>query len=619
MKKIKNKWNKYPEVFKKPIERSIELLLITLSVFFIYKIILHNYFSYSEIYQEVLMENNISMYIIIYYSIMLPDFVLATDTLNQALIFFGFSFLVLEILKKKKFIKLNIDVEKIEIFLIRIYSFILITMITINFITIMITKKNLSLNQIEKVFEIENFNIIFEIISFKLEFFLFILIILLFLKYKQIISNVILKLGLLIFILNIILFSFYEASQKIKSPILEDHPIVNNFVLKIKEDIEEDNEVSKIIKTDRKRKKELLNNTIYKSPVNNLLKQELNIDHIFILVLESIGQKVLEKNSIYISKLKENSIIFDNNFANASYTSSSLISLLNAEPIKIIAKDLKKTYPGGKSTNGTLDGFKKKGFKTTFSTTSNLAMEGVFFRMNYIESKFDNIDYLKSIENYNKKSKKELESLYKLVEDIDKEKKTMNVHLTYMTHYPYYDYHSEKPADGTLESYKRSMKSQDKIIKKFIDRLKDKKIYKKSMIVIIGDHGQAFGEHRTYTHGALFNEVLKVPAIIHSSQFERQYKIKELTDNSMVLPTIYSILNKKEANNSIFSKKLSKRIFSYQNNSISFIDRESKEKVIMNFVGPNKCVKYNLSLDKEEKNKKECTREDKYKILEIIK
>ena len=195
----------------------------------------------------------------------------------------------------------------------------------------------------------------------------------------------------------------------------------------------------------------------------------------------------------------------------------------------------------------------------------------------------------------------------------------MNVHLTYMTHYPYYDYHSEKPADGTLESYKRSMKSQDKIIKKFIDRLKDKKIYKKSMIVIIGDHGQAFGEHRTYTHGVLFNEVLKVPAIIHSSQFERQYKIKELTDNSMVLPTIYSILNKKEANNSIFSKKLSKRIFSYQNNSISFIDRESKEKVIMNFVGPNKCVKYNLSLDKEEKNKKECTREDKYKILEIIK
>lgn len=69
----------------------------------------------------------------------------------------------------------------------------------------------------------------------------------------------------------------------------------------------------------------------------------------------------------------------------------------------------------------------------------------------------------------------------------------------------------------------------DIYVGKIIQALKSKNILDNTLIVVVGDHGEAFGEHKEFGHGIFcYEESLKVPLIFYSS---RLFKDKGVIDN----------------------------------------------------------------------------------------
>ncbi len=86
-------------------------------------------------------------------------------------------------------------------------------------------------------------------------------------------------------------------------------------------------------------------------------------------------------------------------------------------------------------------------------------------------------------------------------------------HSSYMPHEEFPTSLSGVP--GLMEKYDYEIAFADLWVKKLFDALRELGLDKTTAIVILADHGEAWGEHKAYFHGTdLFDEQLRVPLII---------------------------------------------------------------------------------------------------------
>lgn len=111
-------------------------------------------------------------------------------------------------------------------------------------------------------------------------------------------------------------------------------------------------------------------------------------------------------------------------------------------------------------------------------------------------------------------------------------------HLPYEPPPPYQAKFSERPYDGEI-AY------MDKYIGKIIEILRSKDLLSKTLLVLAGDHGEAFGEKEERGHGIfLYDETLKVPLILYAEKYLPQgLVIKSRVRLIDILPTILDFLN----------------------------------------------------------------------------
>jgi arylsulfatase A-like enzyme len=86
------------------------------------------------------------------------------------------------------------------------------------------------------------------------------------------------------------------------------------------------------------------------------------------------------------------------------------------------------------------------------------------------------------------------------------------------------------------------------LIKPILTKLKNLKIYERTILVITADHGELFGEHKILGHGIkarFYEEVIHVPLIIKLPNFSDRKDIPELTQSIDIMPTILDILGMK--------------------------------------------------------------------------
>jgi arylsulfatase A-like enzyme len=108
------------------------------------------------------------------------------------------------------------------------------------------------------------------------------------------------------------------------------------------------------------------------------------------------------------------------------------------------------------------------------------------------------------------------------------------------TRYGKEDFADEEP----LNSYLNCLRYQDHFVKNLIDQYKELGLYENTIFVILGDHGEAFGEHRRFQHDdVMWEEGLKVPLLIHASGwFEEGERVEGPSNHTDVLPTVLEML-----------------------------------------------------------------------------
>jgi lipoteichoic acid synthase len=200
----------------------------------------------------------------------------------------------------------------------------------------------------------------------------------------------------------------------------------------------------------------------------------------------------------------------------------------------------------------------------------------------------------------------------------DPERPFFAMMFTAMTHHPYQVAFTDQAASKTepagpmelvhyvgdekFNSYLNALRIGDLAFGKVLDQLKQSDRLDSTLVVVMGDHGEAFGEHGTYVHAsALYDENVHIPLIMinpHLFHGQTDDKVGGIID---VAPTIFDILGLKMPDQwqgrSLFSRDRPDKTFFFAPwRGVQFGYRQGDRKVMMN-ANTGKIEVYDLKSD----------------------
>lgn len=166
-----------------------------------------------------------------------------------------------------------------------------------------------------------------------------------------------------------------------------------------------------------------------------------------------------------------------------------------------------------------------------------------------IDYYFDNFDFAKyktiSLDSVQREGGEVIDAFFGWLEENHQKNFFSWIHL-YDPHTPYDPPEPYKTRYSTRRwgLYDGEIAYVDHLIGKVLDRLKEKDILEKTLIVIVGDHGESLGEHKESSHGFfIYDAVISVPLIIHfpSSKLGGK-RVTEQVETIDIMPTLLQML-----------------------------------------------------------------------------
>lgn len=237
-----------------------------------------------------------------------------------------------------------------------------------------------------------------------------------------------------------------------------------------------------------------------------------------------------------------------------------------------------------------------------------------------------------SYENLNLKIKEEYHSLSHYVgrdevETVDFFIQRLNkarepflaIYLSFAAHLPYFDYGPEyriREEDGRFISrYYNNLNLLDHMIKRIYEDLREKGLLERTILVIVGDHGQAFGQHHpdNFMHYRYsYNENLEAPAILYQPALFKPRTFEVPTNHVDLLPTLLDAMRVPYDpaffdGESLFQSRLKRKyIFFYgYEESVSSLDNNGIK--VQYSLRKNKCRAFDLKTDPGETNPLDCS------------
>lgn len=184
------------------------------------------------------------------------------------------------------------------------------------------------------------------------------------------------------------------------------------------------------------------------------------------------------------------------------------------------------------------EGFKTGAFVSSFTVDSRFGLDQGF---DFYDDTFAEKEMLKSFRS-EKRAEKVFASFSQwLDENFDQNFfcwiHFFDPHVPYDPPPPFKEDFPESPYDGEI-SY------MDHYIGQILDELREKDIFDKTIIILAGDHGEAFGEKDEIDHGYFIYDVtLRVPLIFYSPKYLPQGKVVEARVRLIdVMPTVLEML-----------------------------------------------------------------------------
>ena len=181
---------------------------------------------------------------------------------------------------------------------------------------------------------------------------------------------------------------------------------------------------------------------------------------------------------------------------------------------------------------------------------------------------------------------------------------------TDQTHWPYTA--PESPAaNGSTDTssvrrarYVRALRETDRALGKLLGSLEQRGLLESTLVVISGDHGEAFGQHGNAFHRLLYEEEVRVPLLLINSRLfhgERDTVPGGLVD---IAPTVLDLLGDslpaQWQGRSLFDPERPDRVYLFGPYSGLFGLREGSRKFIYDPIG-NEDQLYDLSTDPHER------------------
>ena len=109
-------------------------------------------------------------------------------------------------------------------------------------------------------------------------------------------------------------------------------------------------------------------------------------------------------------------------------------------------------------------------------------------------------------------------------------------HFDYLTHKEWADWGS-----GNLDRYDGEIAYTDRQISRLLEEFDRLGLMEDTLTVLTADHGEAFGERGTWHHASVFEEVLRVPLILHGSD-RRPAEVERPAQQIDLMPTLLNLL-----------------------------------------------------------------------------
>lgn len=292
-------------------------------------------------------------------------------------------------------------------------------------------------------------------------------------------------------------------------------------------------------------------NTVASSAGNSKIK------NVILFVLESTPAEYISaykgkyEVTPELSKHLKNALVFKNIYAHAPATNNSMVSLLGSIYPMISYVTITQKYPG-LSIPTLSSELKKKNYKTAFfnSADNRFQHAGEFLshrKFDVINDCRDRAQFSYQSQNYLSGSNDET-TAQDMMSWIGKNRNEpfFAMMWTYQTHYPYFAGGQEtsyKTNDPVFNRYLNAVHHSDKVFGQLMEYLKATGLYESTLVVLVGDHGEAFGRHGQTTHAShIYEENLHVPCIFLNPAFmQKEYNgLGGLID---IAPTVMNILN----------------------------------------------------------------------------
>lgn len=184
------------------------------------------------------------------------------------------------------------------------------------------------------------------------------------------------------------------------------------------------------------------------------------------------------------------------------------------------------------------------------------------------------------------------------------------VYWTNANHKPYYDfgnaYHLLPNIKDPYVRYINNLYLIDTQLKRIYDLLYQNKHLAHTVLVVVGDHGEGFGQHPDeWMHGAtLYQEQIKVPVLFYQPQLFKPKIINAVTSSVDILPTLFEAIAIPYNPNLIQGESLlhptnRKYVFVYGNEYelVSISQSQIKKQISFREGG---CLSYDLNQDPRE-------------------
>jgi arylsulfatase A-like enzyme len=195
----------------------------------------------------------------------------------------------------------------------------------------------------------------------------------------------------------------------------------------------------------------------------------------------------------------------------------------------------------------------------------------------------------------------------------------LGIYISFAAHFPYFDYGEEyrirEDNERLISRYYNNLNLLDRMIKRIYDHLKEQGLLERTILVFVGDHGQAFGQHHSnnFMHYRYsYNENLEAPAIFYQPALFKTKVFEFPTSHVDLLPTLLDAMRVSYPQmifdgESLFNHTLKRdSLFFYgHEESISSLDTQLIK--VQYSLKKDRCWAFDLKLDPDEKTPLDCS------------